>query len=105
VKIDLPRLLLDLRSDQVVAGASALFDRLAMQSFVQTMKSRRRYENAGKLASIGSNLLRGAEGGNIKLMPPPFAAWTESRDFPPFARKSFRELWRERKGRRRSIRG
>ncbi len=105
VKIDLPRLLLDLRSDQVAAGESTLFDRVAMQGFIQTMKSRSRYETAGKLANIGSNLLRGVEGGNIKFMPPPFSAWTESRDFPPFARKSFRELWRERKGRRRSIRG
>ncbi len=105
VKIDLPRLLLDLRGDQVAAGEDPLFDRVAMRGFVQTMKSRSRYENAGKLANIGSALLAGMSGGNIKFMPPPFSGWTESRDFPPFAAKSFRDLWRERKGRRHFIRG
>ncbi len=105
VKIDLPRLLLDLRGDQVEGSEDPFFDRVAMRGFVQTMKSRSRYENAGKLASIGSNLLAGMSGGNIKLMPPPFSGWTASRDFPPFAAKSFRELWRERKGRRHYIRG
>ena len=105
VQIDLPRLLLDLRSGQVEAGAAPLFDRMTMQGFIQTMNSQHRYENAGRLASIGSNLLAGLDGGNIKFMPPPLAAWTESRDFPPFARKSFRELWRERRSRRQQIQG
>ena len=86
-------------------STSAYFDQVAIRSFVQTMKSRSRYESAGKLASIGSNLLAGMSGGNLKWMPPPLSGWTASRDFPPFARKSFRELWRERKGRRRYIRG
>ena len=105
VKIDLPRLLLALRSGQVEAGAAPLFDRIAMQGFIQTMQSQGRYEHAGRLASIGSNLLAGLNGGNIKFMPPPLSGWTESRDFPPFARKSFRELWRERRSRRQQIRG
>lgn len=105
VQIDLPRLLLDLRSGQVEAGAAPLFDRLAMQSFVQTMQSQSRYERAGRFASLGSNLLAGVNGGNIKFLPPPFAAWTESRDFPPFARESFRDLWRARRSRRQQIRG
>lgn len=105
VKIDLPRLLLDLRSDQVADGESPLFDTMAIKSFVHTMKNRSRYENAGKLASIGSSLLTGFSGGNLTYMPPPLSAWTESRDFPPFARKSFRERWRERRSRRGYISG
>ena len=105
VKIDLPRLLLDLRSDQVAHGDTALFDRMAMQSFVHTMMRRSRYEGAGKAASIGSNLLAGLSSGTLKTLPPPLSAWATSRDFPPFARKSFRALWRERRARRGSIRG
>lgn len=105
VKIDLPRLLVDLRADQVDEGEAAWFDKSAMQGFVQTMKSRARYEAAGKLASFGSNLFASLSGGTIKLMPPPLSAWTDSRDFPPFARRSFRELWKERQGRRKAIRG
>ncbi len=105
VKIDLPRLLLDLRADQVDEGETTWFDRTAMLGFVQTMKSRVRYESAGKLASIGSNLLAGVTGGNLKFMPPPLSGWTQSRDFPPFAKRSFRELWRERTARRKEISG
>ncbi|MEZ4870071.1 MAG: LutB/LldF family L-lactate oxidation iron-sulfur protein [Caldilineaceae bacterium] len=103
VKIDLPRLLLDLRHDQVANGHSALFDRAAMLGFVQTMQSRARYEQAGKMAAIATNLLANLSGGNLKFMPPPLSGWTQSRNFPPFARQSFRELWAERKGRRQKI--
>jgi L-lactate dehydrogenase complex protein LldF len=103
VKIDLPRLLLDLRADQVEEGENSWFDKQAMQGFLFAMQDRRRYEQAGKLASFGSNLMAGMSGGNIKFMPPPFSAWTNSRDFPPFAKKSFRELWSERLARKKSI--
>ncbi len=105
VKIDLPRLLLDLRDDAVQGGETSWFDKVAMQGFVKTMQSRVVYENAGKLASLGSNVLAGLSGGNIKFMPPPLNAWTQSRDFPPFAKRSFRELWRERSSRRKEISG
>jgi L-lactate dehydrogenase complex protein LldF len=105
VKIDLPRLLLDLRADQVDEGEAAWFDRAAMRGFVETMKSRARYEAAGKLASIGTNLMAGFTGGNLKFMPPPLSAWTQSRDFPPFARQSFRQLWQARQQRRKEISG
>jgi L-lactate dehydrogenase complex protein LldF len=104
VKIDLPRLLLDHRADQVDQGDAAWIDRQAMQGFVNTMKSRGRYESAGKLAGIGSNMLAGMSGGNIKFMPPPFSAWTQSRNFPPFARKSFRDQWRTREAQKRQQR-
>src|SRR5262249_43134770 len=105
VKIDLPRLLLDLRSDQVEEGETAWFDKTAMMGFIQTMQSRGRYESAGKLASIGSNLMASFNGGNIKFMPPLLSGWTNSRNFPPFAKQSFRELWRERLARRKEISG
>jgi L-lactate dehydrogenase complex protein LldF len=103
VQIDLPRLLLDLRADQVDDGQAPWFDRMAILGFVNTMKSRSRYENAGKVAGIASNMLAALSGGNIKFMPPPLSAWTQSRDFPPFAKKSFRELWAERLARRKAI--
>jgi L-lactate dehydrogenase complex protein LldF len=103
VKIDLPRLLLDLRADQVDAGATPWVDRQAMQGFLMAMQNRRRYEQVGKLASVATNLLAGFSGGNIRLGAPPLAAWTESRNFPPFAKKSFRDQWTERLARRKIV--
>jgi L-lactate dehydrogenase complex protein LldF len=101
VKIDLPRMLLELRRDVVEAGDTTLFDRAGMQAFSRMMQSRASYETAGGLGSLGSHLLAGLSGGVIKAMPGPFAAWTNSRDFPPLARHSFRAQWRERvKGRK-----
>jgi len=101
VKIDLPRMLLELRRDVVAAGDTTVFDRAGMQAFSRMMQSRTSYETAGGLGSLGSHLLAGLSGGAIKAMPGPFAAWTNSRDFPPLARHSFRAQWRERvKGRK-----
>lgn len=105
VQIDLPRLLLDLRNDQVEEGADAWLDRAALLGFIQTMASQARYEQAGKFASITTQFMATFSGGNLKFMPPPLSGWTQSRDFPPFARKSFRELWAERQSRRRAIQG
>jgi len=97
VKIDLPRLLVDLRADLVEQGDGGYFEGKAIQAFVQTAKSRQRFEQAGKMAGVASNLAAGMMGGNITFMPPPLYEWTRSRDFPPFAKKSFRDQWRDRR--------
>ena len=96
VKIDLPRLLVDLRADLVEQNVPPRLEKLAMQGFVKAMSSREIYERGGKLASLSTNLLAGLSGGSIKWMPPPLNGWTDHRDFPPFAKKSFREWWEER---------
>jgi L-lactate dehydrogenase complex protein LldF len=99
VIIDLPRLLLDLRGDQVQDGEAPWLNQQAMQGFARVMQSQSLYENAGKMGGLSTGLLAGLSGGNIKFMPPPFAGWTKSRDFPPLAKKSFRSQWRERQSR------
>lgn len=95
-KIDLPRLLVDLRADLVEDEAAPRLEKLAIQGYVKAMNSREMYERGGKLASLSTNLLAGMTGGAIKWMPPPLDGWTQHRDFPPFAKKSFREWWTER---------
>ena len=102
-KIDLPKLLLDLRRDVVDAGDSARLERMGMQGFLWAMGSRARYETLGGTASFGSNLLAWLSGGQIKTLPGPFAGWTDSRNFPPFAKRQFREQFAERQQRRKTI--
>ena len=103
VKIDLPRLLVDLRADQVENDEASWFDKQSMQGFLYAMRDRKRYEQGGKAASWGTNVLASLSGGHIKALPPPLSAWTNSRDFPAFAKKSFREQWRERLSRRKTV--
>lgn len=100
LKIDLPRLLLDLRSDLVEQGAASKPEGWGIKGYVRVMNSRRLYEQAGKLASISSNLIANVSGGNITFLPPPLKGWTAYRDFAPFAKKSFREWWLEREQQR-----
>lgn len=103
VKIDLPRLLLDLRADYVQEGESPWVEHQAIKGFVYAMQSRARYEAAGKVGSLGSNMLASLSGGTVKTLPPPLSGWTNSRDFPPFAKKSFRQQWAERLRRRKVV--
>lgn len=96
VKIDLPRLLLDLRADAVRAGEPAWFERQAMHAFGTMMQSRRLYESAGSTGGFGVSILGMLSGGAVRHAPPPFDQWTRSRDFPAFAKRSFRRQWAER---------
>ena len=105
VKIDLPGLLLDLRAEYVELGNAPRFEELAIRGFVRAMSSRRSYELAGQMARLATGALAGLGGGNIKFAPPPLNGWTQSRDLPPFAPKSFRQFWAERAKWRKSIHG
>ena len=96
VKIDLPRLLLDLRADAVRAGEAPWFERQAMHGFATMMQSRQLYEQAAGVGGFGTSILGMLSGGTVRHMPPPFDQWTRSRDFPVLPRRSFRSQWAER---------
>ncbi len=96
VKIDLPRLLLDLRADAVRAGEAPWFERQAMHGFATMMQSRQLYEQAAGVGGFGSSMLGMLSGGTVRHLPPPFDQWTRSRDFPVLPRRSFRSQWAER---------
>lgn len=87
VDIDLPRMLLDLRHDLVKQGhTDRLWDTgIKMWSFGN--QSSMRFELGGKAARIGQKV-----GVTNRFL----RNWTKYRDFPDFAPKSFRQLWRER---------
>jgi L-lactate dehydrogenase complex protein LldF len=101
VKIELPKLLLELRSDVKEADKSAgrgRWERLAFRLFAWLMRHPRLYEMAGKMAPL---FAPSGKGGWIRSVPgpmnlPPIKAWTDERDLPPPPAKSFREMWRRR---------
>ena len=101
VKIDIPKILLELRSDVKKSETREKLNRLeklAFQAFAWLMTHPRLYEMAGRIAA---SMAPASEGGWIRNVPapmnlPPVRAWLSQRDLPPSPSKSFREMWRQR---------
>jgi L-lactate dehydrogenase complex protein LldF len=102
VKIDIPKILLELRSEVKEAeqrqGANRL-ERIAFRIWAWVMRHPRVYELAGMAAA---SLAPATDGGawvrslRTAIQPTPLRAWLSQRDLPPSPPKSFRQMWRER---------
>ena len=101
-KIDLPRLLLDLRSDLTELSHAPRAERLAMSAFRRAMKTPGRYRTLAFLGRWATRMFSLTKGEDISRLPPPMNAWTKTRVFPKLAAKSFHQLWSKRKRRRSS---
>ncbi|HWB96634.1 MAG TPA: lactate utilization protein LutB domain-containing protein, partial [Bryobacteraceae bacterium] len=101
VKIDIPKILLALRSE-VKEGPSARggLEKPAFRVFAWVMVHPRIF---GWLGALGARFSpRPRNGAWIHKLPgllalPPLAHWLSQRDLPPPAPKSFHQLWKERK--------
>jgi L-lactate dehydrogenase complex protein LldF len=102
VKIDIPKVLLELRSDIKKAEArdgQNRLEKLAFRAFAWLMTHPRIYEMACRMAAM---MAPSGNGKWISSVPPPLnlppvRAWLSQRDLPPPPAKSFRELWRQRR--------
>jgi L-lactate dehydrogenase complex protein LldF len=101
VKIDIPKVLLELRSDVKKAEVREhrnRLEKLAFRAFAFLMTHPRLYEMVGRLAAF----VGPPEGsGWIHHVPAlmnigPLRAWLSQRDLPPAPARSFREMWRRR---------
>jgi L-lactate dehydrogenase complex protein LldF len=101
VKIDIPKVLLDLRSDVKKAETrdkQNRLEKLAFRAFAWMMTHPRVYELAGRMAA---SIAPSTDGRWIKSLPPPMnigpaQEWISQRDLPPPPGMSFREMWRKR---------
>jgi L-lactate dehydrogenase complex protein LldF len=99
VKIDIPRILLELRSDVKRAETREKQNRIekwAFRAFAWLMTHPRLFEFAGR---IGAGFAPAEDGKWIRSFPlsvGPVKAWLSQRDLPPPPAKSFREMWRQR---------
>jgi len=93
VGIPLHDLLLKLRNRQVQEGVRGKGERLAFKGFENTMKSPALYKISGKMGRLAQKPLM--KDGSVRPMSGPLGAWTDTRELPPLAEKSFRDLWKE----------
>jgi L-lactate dehydrogenase complex protein LldF len=101
VKIDIPKILLELRSDvkkSETREKQNRLEKLAFRAFAWMMTHPRLYELAGRMAAAMAPY---GDGGWIRSLPPtmnlgPVRAWLSERDLPPPPPRSFREMWRRR---------
>jgi L-lactate dehydrogenase complex protein LldF len=97
VRIDIPRILLKLRSDwtdkKQKNGGPPLLEKLAIKLWAFAMRHPAIYNLAFRVPAFFQGPL--LEDGKLKRLPFAMGAWTTNRDFPPLARKSFRSMWNE----------
>ena len=97
VKIDIPKILLELRSEVKKSDARERRwnpEKLGFLLWAWVMRHPRLFELAGM--ALQALLPSGGDGRWIRSLPGPLKAWTAARDFPPPAAKSFRQMWRAR---------
>jgi L-lactate dehydrogenase complex protein LldF len=100
VRIDIPRILLKLRSewsegDRAHRAGASLIERLAIKAWAVTMSKPFLYSLVFRLAAWFQGPM--LEDGKLKHLPFAFSGWTQNRDFPPLAQKSFRAMWSDAK--------
>lgn len=94
VHIDLPRMLLAVRAQPSAVQQAPAWLALGLRLWAWVMTDPTRYRLAQQLAAFFTGLL--ARAGWVRALPPPLNAWTHRRDFPVFAKESFRERWAKR---------
>jgi L-lactate dehydrogenase complex protein LldF len=95
VKIDIPRHLINLRRDMVARKITGRVERAIYKLWSWMYRSRSRYGWWCRLQRW--SLRRRARGtGWITRTPPPARGWTQVRDMPAPAARTFHQLWKQR---------
>lgn len=91
VDIDLPQMLLDLRDDLTQQNQIGSLWKWGLKLWAIGNQSSTLFESGGKLARLFTGETP------PRYLPGPLSGWLKYRDFPPFAKKSFRQQWREKR--------
>jgi L-lactate dehydrogenase complex protein LldF len=93
VRIDIPRMLLKLRDEGTKRDKYPYWLKMGLNLYRFAALRPRLFRLGGRLGGQATRML-GRDGWVTKL-PGPLSAWTDQRDFPALARKSFSQRWRE----------
>jgi L-lactate dehydrogenase complex protein LldF len=95
VKINIPQHLINLRRDMVNTKIAGKMERLVYRGWAKSMLSPVMYRIISALQKL--DLRRRAKGsGWVAELPKMAAGWTQIRDMPAPAPKTFRQMWRKR---------
>jgi L-lactate dehydrogenase complex protein LldF len=93
VRIDIPRMLIELRQGGVEHGTAPGAERLAFRAFAWLLRHPALFRRA---AALGRLLQRPfVRQGRIRRLPGGLGAWTRRRDLAPVAGRTFSERWAE----------
>jgi L-lactate dehydrogenase complex protein LldF len=95
VRIDIPEVLVHLRSEVVAAKSNISPEAISMAAMSWVMSGPRRFHIAQRLATAGRLLSRN---GKIRKLPFPGSQWTKTRDLPAPAKESFSAWWKRTRG-------
>jgi len=100
VRIDIPRMLIELRKEVAEQRIAPWPERVVFRAFAWLLACPALYRWSARLGRLLQAPL--ARGGRIRRVPLFFGEWTRSRDLPAIAPRTFHERWAdlEREGRR-----
>jgi L-lactate dehydrogenase complex protein LldF len=93
VRIDIPRMLIELRKEVDARRIAPWTERIVFETFGRILKSPRLYRVAARIARTAQRPF--VRDGRIRALPSFLGAWTKTRDLPPLASRTFQERWRE----------
>ena len=94
VRIDIPRMLIDLRRDNVREGhAPQPGERAVFRLFAWLVRHPRLFRLAARMARLTQRPF--VDRGAVRRLPLFFGEWTRSRDLPPLAARTFTERWHD----------
>jgi L-lactate dehydrogenase complex protein LldF len=96
VRIDIPRMLIDLRREVDDRKIAPWTERVAFKLLARLLERPRLYRLAIKTGRVLQRPFAG--GGRIRRLPLVFSEWTRTRDLPPVASRTFQERWASDEG-------
>jgi L-lactate dehydrogenase complex protein LldF len=93
VRIDIPRMLIELRKEVVETQIAPWPERVVFKTFAWLLDHPRLYRWSAPLARLLQRPV--AREGAIRRLPFFFDDWTRTRDLPVVATRTFQERWRE----------
>jgi L-lactate dehydrogenase complex protein LldF len=91
VRIDIPRMLIELRNQNVEHAVAPRGERRIFRLFARLLTRPRLYRLAAPLGRIAQRPF--TRGGAIRSLPGLFGEWTRTRDLPPISQRTFTERW------------